>query len=162
MKARMITATGTLLGALGLLGTLGSPATAAQGSRNCAVNLDTGAVTCAESEERALRAVGARASLVIARTYDGINYTGTVLAWVQSRACTPSYDSEFQWGDLRKTAAGNLNNRISSVRTYHRCDVKLFDGFTFTGAQSTWIDASANLAAVRTGWSNRASSIKFS
>ncbi len=62
----------------------------------------------------------------------------------------PSFDDSF-W-----------NNRISSVRTYNHCDVKLYDGTNFSGASSTWIDASSNLAGVGTGWSNRASSIKFS
>lgn len=162
MRTRMATVAGTALGTLGLIGALGAPATAAETARNCAVNLDTGAYTCAGSEERALREVGAQASLVIARTYDGTNYSGAVLAWTQSRACTSTYDAEWQWADLRSTAAGNMNNRISSVRTYNQCDVKLYDGLDFTGASSTWIDASANLGAIGGGWSNRASSIKFS
>ncbi|KXK60627.1 hypothetical protein AWW66_17870 [Micromonospora rosaria] len=153
---------GAAIGALGLVGALAGPAAAAEPRDNCAVNLDTGAFTCAATEQQALRAVGAQADLVIARTYDGADYTGTVLAWTQARACTPAYDAEWQWADLRSTAAGNLNNKISSVRTYNQCDVRLFDGLNFTGAASTWIDASANLAAIGDGWSNRASSIKFS
>ncbi|SCL39520.1 hypothetical protein GA0074692_5390 [Micromonospora pallida] len=162
MRTRKTTLAGAAIGALGLLGALGAPAAAAPAARNCAINLDTGAWSCAGSEEQALRDVGAQASIVIARTYDGTNYTGTVLAWAQSRQCTSSYDSEWQWADLRSTAAGNMNNRISSVRTYNQCDVKLYDGLNFSGAASTWIDASANLANIGTGWSNRASSIKFS
>ncbi|MER5705132.1 peptidase inhibitor family I36 protein [Micromonospora sp. NPDC002296] len=161
MKARMATVAGTALGTLGLLGTFAAPAAAAP-QRNCAVNLDTGAVTCASSEDRALRAVGAQASLVIARTYTGANYTGTVLAWVQNQECTPAYDAELQWDDLRSTAAGDLNNRISSVHTYHQCDVKLFDGINFTGASSTWIDQAPVLGNIGDGWGNRAGSIKFS
>ncbi len=51
---------------------------------------------------------------------------------------------------------------MSSVETFHRCDVKFFDGFEFSGATSTWIDRSENLATIGTGWSNRASSVKFS
>lgn len=162
MKAKMMATAGTALGALGLLGALSSPASAAEQPRTCAVNLDTGARSCAGTEEQALRAVGARATIVIARTYDAANYGGTPAVWVQSKACTSAYDAELQWADLRSTPGGNWNNRISSVRTYHQCDVKLFDDVNFTGAQSVWIDASANLAAVGNGWSNRATSIKFS
>ncbi|MEO3748446.1 peptidase inhibitor family I36 protein [Plantactinospora sp. B5E13] len=161
MRTRTITATGALLGALGLVGALGSPASAAP-ARDCVVDLDSRTVTCAATEEQALRAAGVAASVVIARTYDGTNYSGAVHTWVQARACTPSYDNEWQWGDLRSTSGGNWNNRISSVRTYQRCDVRFYDGINFTGAASTWIDASANLAAVGAGWSNRAGSIKFS
>ncbi|WP_428966802.1 peptidase inhibitor family I36 protein [Micromonospora fluostatini] len=153
---------GAAIGALGLVGALAGPAAAAGPLDNCVVNLDTGAFTCAATEQQALRTVGAQADLVIARVYDGANYSGAVLAWTQARACTPSYDAEWQWGDLRSTAGGNWNKRITSVRTYNQCDVKLFGGLNFTGASSTWIDASANLAAIGDGWSNRASSIKFS
>ncbi|MFC6018798.1 peptidase inhibitor family I36 protein [Plantactinospora solaniradicis] len=162
MRTRMIAVAGTVLGAMGVLGTVGSPAAAAEQGRDCVVNLDTKAVTCAATEEQALRAAGAAASRVIARTYDGRNYSGAVHTWVQSRACTPGYDREWQWADLRRTSGGDWNNRISSVRTYHRCDVRFYDGLDFRGAASTWIDASANLATVGGGWSNRASSIKFS
>ncbi|WP_229397578.1 hypothetical protein [Micromonospora okii] len=163
MKARIATAAGTALGALGLLGAFAAPAAAAP-LRNCAINLDTGAATCASSEDRAVRAVGAQASLVITRVYAQANYGtgGKVLAFTQARECTPGYDAEWQWDDLSVTSAGDMNNAISSVHTYHQCDVKLFDGKNFTGASSTWIDEAPVLGNIGDGWGNRASSIKFS
>ncbi len=141
-----------------------TPAVASEGrqtsTQHCIRNLDTGRTTCASSPQQARQLSDATlASLTIAIFYDGTSYTGATFTWVQSRQCTASYDSEWQWGDL-----GSLgwNNRVSSVHTYNQCDVKFYDGTNFTGASSVWIDQSANLAAVGTGWSNRASSVKFS
>ncbi|WP_432956511.1 peptidase inhibitor family I36 protein [Micromonospora haikouensis] len=163
VNARMIVAAGAVLGVLGLLGAPGSPAVAKEQPRNCAVNLDTRVLHCADTEAQALRAVGAtQASIVIARTYDGTGFGGAQLAWAQSSSCSPEYDAELQWDDLRTTSGGNWNNRITSVRTYNQCDVKFFDGIDFTGAQSVWIDEASNLANIGDGWNNRAGSIKFS
>lgn len=162
MKARMAVAAGSLACAMGGLLLTGAPAAAAEGGQSCVVNLDDTTVTCAATEAQAMRAAEVAADLVIARFYDGTNYSGAVLTWVQSRACTSSYDSEWQWADLRSTSGGNWNNRVSSIRTYNRCDVKLYDGINFTGAASTWIDTASNLAAIGSGWSNRAGSVKFS
>ncbi|MEV4772175.1 peptidase inhibitor family I36 protein [Micromonospora humida] len=163
VDARTIVATGAVLGVLGLLGAPGSPAVAKEQPRNCAVNVDTRVLRCADTEAHALRAVGAtQASVVIARTYDGTGFSGALLTWAQSGSCTPEYDAELQWDDLRTTSGGNWNNRITSVRTYNQCDVKFFDGINFTGAQSVWIDEASNLATIGDGWNNRAGSIKFS
>lgn len=163
MRARTI---GAVLGALGLIGTLGalgSPASAAPRPASCAVNLDTRVLECAATEAQALRAAGvSQAALVIARTYDQAGYGGAVLAWAQNSACTPAYDAELQWADLRSTSGGNWNNRIRSVHTYEQCDVKFFDGVNFGGAQSVWIDQAPNLGTIGDGWAARAGSIKFS
>lgn len=163
MRARMIASALGLTCATGLLAVAGAPAGAAGQARDCVVDLDNGTVTCAATEAQARRTGGiSPAAITIARVYDGANHTGASHTFVQSRQCTPSYDSEWQWANLGSTSGGNWSNRITSVRTYNRCDVKFYDGVNFGGAVSTWIDASANLAAVGTGWSNRASSVKFS
>jgi len=169
MKARMIAAAVvTVLGAAGAMVLTGSAAAvAAPGTgdaRHCVVNLDTRAAACAPApgEARALADAGV-AALTIAIMYDGTGYGGASVSFVQSRQCTASYDNEWQWDDLSNVPGwGNWNNRISSVRTYNRCDVKFYDGIDFGGAASTWIDASSNLATVGSGWSNRAGSVKFS
>ncbi|WP_329109510.1 hypothetical protein OG792_12135 [Micromonospora sp. NBC_01699] len=163
MRVRMIVTAVALAAATGLPTLAGSPAAAAEAARDCVVNLDDKTVTCAATEAEARRAAAVpAASLTIARLYDLPNYKGASHTFVQSRACTPSYDTEWQWDDLRNTSGGNWSNRASSVHTYNSCDVRLYDGVDFAGAVSTWIDQSANLAAVGSGWSNRASSIKFS
>ncbi|RKR91215.1 peptidase inhibitor family I36 [Micromonospora pisi] len=163
MRTRMIAMVGALAGSIGLLGLTGAPALATGSARDCVVDLDHATMTCAATEAQARHQGGVTpAALTIARVYDGTNYSGASLAFVQSRACTPAYDSEWQWDNLGVTSGGNWSNRISSVRTYNKCDVRFFDGVNFGGASSTWIDASANLGAVGSGWSNRASSVKFS
>ncbi|SDE01537.1 peptidase inhibitor family I36 protein [Actinokineospora iranica] len=148
-----------LSGAVALsAGALVGPASA-DADRHCVANLDTQVVRCADTPAGAMRlATGPGAlALTIAIFYDGTGYTGATYTWVQSRACTPTYDSEWQWGNL-----GDLgwNNRVSSVHTYNQCDVKFYDGFEFTGAASTWIDNHSDLGVL--GWNNRAGSVKFS
>jgi len=157
---------GTFAVMLGMIGVVGvaAPASASEERRpsaqHCISNLDTGRTTCASDPQTARQLSDVEpTALTIAIFYDGTSYTGATHTWVQSRQCTSTYDEEWQWGDL---GAIGWNNRVSSVRTYNLCDVKFYDGTNFSGAVSTWIDASANLAAVGTGWSNRASSVKFS
>ncbi|GAB3142371.1 hypothetical protein GCM10027290_16720 [Micromonospora sonneratiae] len=141
-----------------------APATATAGAdpsaQHCVVNLDSQKVACAADPQQArqLSDVGPTA-LTIAIFYAGTGYTGATHTWVQSRRCTPGYDAEWQWDNLAEIG---WNNRLSSVRTYNRCDVKLYDGFNFKGASSVWIDGSSNLGKIGSGWNNRASSVKFS
>ncbi|HEY0640775.1 MAG TPA: hypothetical protein VGD67_24350 [Pseudonocardiaceae bacterium] len=127
--------------------------------QHCVANLDSGVVGCADRPGDAVRLAGSVDALTIARFYDGTGYSGATFTWTQSRQCTPSYDAEWQWDNL---ADIGWNNRVSSVHTYNQCDVRLFDGTNFSGAASTWIDASSNLGAIGDGWNNRASSVKFS
>jgi hypothetical protein len=150
---------GAALGA-GLL--LPTTAQAATAETHCVQDVETGAQSCSTDEAAALRTVAPdarRATYVIARFYDGKSYTGSTLTFVKSRGCTSSYDSEWQWQDLR---VDGWNDRASSVKTYNHCDVKLYQNINFGGSSSTWIDASSNLSAIGAGWNNRASSVKFS
>lgn len=152
-----------LLGMVGVAGVAG-PAVASDvrqvPARHCVGDLDTGRVTCAGSPDdaRQLSDIGASA-LTIAIFYDSTGFSGATFTWTQSSACTPSYDAEWQWDDL---ADIGWNNRVTSVRTYNQCDVKLFDGKNFGGASSVWIDSASNLGTIGDGWNNRASSVKFS
>ena len=138
-------------------------AVAADGSRHCVTNVDSGRTTCGSQDRFARTAssvtASAAAEYVIARFYDGTGYSGATYTWVQSRPCTATYDAEWQWQDLRTVG---WDNKVSSVRTYNSCDVKLYADVNFGGASSTWIDAASNLGTIGTGWSNRASSVKFS
>ncbi len=104
---------------------------------------------------------GAAALTTIARFYDGTGYTGATFTVAhQNGPCTTTYaDTDYWYVEL---GSFGWNNRISSVRTYNRCDIKLYDGTNFSGAVSVWIDASSNLSGIGTGWNNRASSVKFS
>lgn len=137
-----------------------APVVSGQGAY-CTANLDTGKVGCSDDANEAARLAGSIDALTIAIFYDatGTPAGGAKFTWTQSRECSPEYDPEWQWGNL---ADIGWNNRVSSVETFHRCDVKLFDGVEFSGATSTWIDRAENLATIGNGWNNRATSVKFS
>lgn len=93
-----------------------APAAAGPADAHCVANLDTRTVTCAGSEPAALRAADVAAGRVIARLYQHINYGGKKVDFVQSRACTAGYDSEWQWEDLREGLGENWNDRASSIK----------------------------------------------
>jgi|tagenome__1003787_1003787.scaffolds.fasta_scaffold20521043_1 hypothetical protein len=170
MTKRVTAVTTAALGIAGAIALTAGPAAAAgttsravvQTAQHCVANLDTAAVACGTSDADALRAVAPAATVKIAVFYDGANYTGNTLTWVQDKACSAGYDNEYQFADLRTTNGGNWSNRVTSVHTYNKCDVKLYDAVDFGGSSSTWIDQAANLATIGNGWSNRASSVKFS
>jgi hypothetical protein len=128
--------------------------------QRCAVNVATRQTACAANEARAAQLSGVGALSVKAVTlYDGTNYSGASITYYVAKACTAGYDGEYGVGEL---GADGWNNRASSLKTFNRCDAHLHDGANYTGAVSTWIDASANLAAIGGGWSNRASSMGIS
>lgn len=94
--------------------------------------------------------------LVVARLYDGFNYTGQ-----QVVIFNPAYQVGCTSGTGNNEGGANLGafvNKASSARTYNSCDIRLFDGTGATGAASGWIDQSANLGS----WNNRANSFKIS
>jgi hypothetical protein len=160
-----------LIAAFGLAALAPGAAHAASGVDHCVVNLVTDAVTCAPSQQAAFAAdaaasdeVGVQADTTLITLYDRTNYdpAGGTRSFVAGSGytCTAAYSPvEFS---VDRLDAANWNNRASSVRTYASCDIRLFDGVSLNGAASTWIDASANLAAVGDGWSNRAGSYQIS
>ena len=101
---------------------------------------------------------------MLVRFYDYTNYdaSGSTLTWVEESGytCSAAY-SPIEFTSYWLGASG-WNNRVSSVHTYNSCDVRLWDEEGASGAVSTWIDNSANLASVGTGWSNRAGSYQIS
>jgi hypothetical protein len=153
--------------ATSVIGTTLLPASAAAApavasAAHCVAALDTHRVACASDEKTALRLAtpsAAATSVVVARFYDGTNYSGSSTPVYAPRACTASYDAEWQYADFRDFG---WNDRVSSVKTYNHCDVKFYKDINFGGGSSTWIDASANLSAIGTGWNNVASSAKLS
>jgi hypothetical protein len=102
---------------------------------------------------------------VIADLYDYAGYdpSGGVLHVWGSYPCSVNYNTaDYYLRDLRINGTG-WNDRITSFRTYNRCDLRLFEHIDFGGAEfpeGGWGDYSANLGWY--GWSNRASSIWFS
>ncbi|MCK9792497.1 hypothetical protein M1843_01895 [Isoptericola sp. 4D.3] len=94
--------------------------------------------------------------LVVARLYDGASFTGRQVVVYNPRyrvGCTGSTTDNEGGSTL-----GAMSNRVSSVRTYHQCDVKLFDGASKDGASTGWIDINSRLGSL----DNRASSFAIS
>jgi hypothetical protein len=144
---------------------IASPAVASapnqSSTRHCVVNLDTGRVTCASDQQQARRLsdVGAAAvRLAVFYDYTGYNEAGGTLTF-EGAECSPTYDIEYGLPDL---GAFGWNNRISSVQTFNRCDVKFFGQVNYEGASSTWIDQAPNLGTIGDGWNNRAGSVRIS
>lgn len=133
----------------------------------CIVVVDIDETSCGESRAEAEAGLSTRAATWtnIASLYDGRGFSGTevLLRWTAGQ-CSASYDREFEIDNLRDNPFIdiNINNWISSIRTYNGCDVKLHDYFDFQGPESTWIDESSNLSNVGDGWLNRASSLEIS
>jgi len=147
---------------LGMLITA-TPAVAATPDGPCVYNTDTGQAQCFASEaeaESSLRSAAA-AAVVQARLYDLAGHQGLLLT-MTGQACTTATSDLEGFGTFQGQLAG-LNNRVSSVRTYQHCDVKFYDGFSFSGTSSAWIDFCTNLATCTTAnWSNGAGSFKVS
>ena len=140
-----------------------SPRPAAPTAKSsCVIDLDVQSVVCAESEAAALRKsdatrASARASLVIARFWDGRYQEGPVLTATKSTPCTSTTsDFEVGWANLNDFG---WNNRIESLLTYNQCDAKLHDFVGYQGQATAWLDRYDNLGR---DWSNRATSIAFS
>ncbi|MGH3655243.1 MAG: hypothetical protein ACRDUA_01155 [Micromonosporaceae bacterium] len=128
---------------------------------HCVLLADNGKVACSDSEAQSTERLGAQGYVRGAKIWNYKNYSGSgSLTFLVPRACSAGYDNEgwrFNWPSL-----SSWNNKASSVKTFNRCDIKLFDNENFGGADSTWIDARADLSNVGGGWNNRASSIRLS
>lgn len=110
------------------------------------------------SVEPAVAAPTATSRVLVARAYDGVGYTGAVWDIYAAHGCTASTsDSEWFLQEL-----GSWNDRISSIKTYNHCDVKLYQFTSWKGEASGWINNNSDLRSYGGGWSNRASSLKFS
>ena len=94
--------------------------------------------------------------LVVARLWDGAGYTGRQVV---------IFNPKYKVGCTAKTTdneggsvLGAMSNKVTSVKTYNHCDVKLFDGASKNGAHTGWVDRSSKLGALN----NRASSFAIS
>ncbi|MEL7975625.1 hypothetical protein AAG589_07150 [Isoptericola sp. F-RaC21] len=121
-------------------------ATAAAGTLYCAV-ID-GTFGCKDY------AIGK--GLVVARLYDGASYSGRQVV---------IFNPKYKVGCTAKTTdneggsvLGAMSNKVTSVRTYNHCDVKLFDGASKNGAHTGWVDRTGKLGSLN----NRASSFAIS
>ncbi|UOX92757.1 hypothetical protein MUY14_19810 [Amycolatopsis sp. FBCC-B4732] len=94
--------------------------------------------------------------LVVSILYYDANFTGS-----QVVIFNPAYQVGCTSGTSDNEGGANLGtaaNQISSARTYHSCDVKLFDGNNATGTATGWLNAPGSLGSMN----DRANSFKIS
>jgi hypothetical protein len=136
-----------------------STAQAVEPQQHCVYNLDQRSMSCARTlSDPSLRASVAATDVLIARAYDGTGYTGSTIDYRTASGCTTATTNV----DWQLQELGAWNDKISSIRTYNQCDVKLYQFTNFGGEATGWIDTNSDLRYYGAGWSNRASSIKFS
>lgn len=95
--------------------------------------------------------------LVVARLYQNINYGGfqVVVYNPKYRVGCTSGTGDNEGGANLGTA---LSNRITSVKTYNRCDVRLYNGNNKSGAYTGFIDKDNYLGS----FNDRANSFRIS
>lgn len=127
----------------------------------CALNVETGAMSCFSTESELQGAMSASVIPVRLGTwFDRVDKDprGGYLVFFASRLCSrTNNDVDYSDSDLRDSG---WNNRVSSLITADGCDFRLYDGIGFTGRRTPWIDSSANLGVY--GMNNKASSYKIS
>jgi hypothetical protein len=92
--------------------------------------------------------------------YENINWTGARLMYYGSSPCTATLsDADFS----KSVMPTGWNDRVSSIRDYASCDIKLYTNTNFGGPSTAWINAGStpgyNLPA---SWNDQASSFRVS
>lgn len=144
-------ASAAMIGGL-VLGVAAAPAQAQSTRGSTGGNTETtacvlsngGGVTCGKNA----RKVGAAALTI----YQSPNYKGK--AWTlylphEKKRCTAKYEKEF----LKDLTHGSFwDNRVSSVKTYNKCDVKFHDGHHLKAGKkgsTVWIDKHNRLSNLK-------------
>jgi len=92
--------------------------------------------------------------------YENINWTGARLIYYGSSSCTTTLSD----ADFSKSAMPTgWNDRVSSIRDYASCDIKLYKDINFGGASTGWINAGSTPGYNRpASWNDQASSFRVS
>lgn len=97
--------------------------------------------------------------LVVARLYETTRFRNSVIV-----VFNPHYSVGCTSGTGDNEGRFNINtalrNKINSVKTYNRCDVKLYNGLNGTGSSTPFIDEAANLNVY--GFNQSAESVQIS
>lgn len=152
---RKLAALASVLLGLGLL----SPGAATAAPEACVVSA-SGAVRCGSLAE-----AGRYSAVLVARLYEGRNYTGRRLSLFRIRTCTTSL-IPVEWSlDLSKIYHYGLwHNRVMSFTTHNGCDLRVYDGRD--GSQfygwSRWRDRDADMAFGGRNWQRKVDLVRFS
>ncbi|WP_370967871.1 hypothetical protein [Amycolatopsis sp. cg9] len=139
----------------------------------CNTSLSRHTTVCFDSMSKLQAHRSAAADYDLVAMYNWVNYNqgGGYNILSGDHVCTASYsNNDYELYDLSIYSYNNginMNNTFTSVSTYtsnpSKCDIKLYDGFTLTGASSVFIDRCTDLTkCVATNWSDRASSFVLS
>jgi hypothetical protein len=93
---------------------------------------------------------------VVAELYEHAGFGGWRIV-----VFNPAYSVGCSSGTGDNEGGSNLgtdSNAVSSVKTFNRCDIKLFDGNNKSGPATGWIDQSSNLGS----FNDRANSFAIS
>ena len=142
-----------------------APAQAAQerpAANHCVADIAdrTGATkTCYTTEAQAQRAVDSRRGWIpLVIFFDGTGYGGKSLTLGHANGACSASTGNVDYAHPNLGAYG-WSNRTSSFVTRNRCDMKAYDGTSYTGASFRgWVDHDSRL----TTWNNRISSFKLS
>lgn len=120
----------------------------------CVTDLGTDATRCYATDADASRAAGKN---LILKVWGKPNKEGK-----SHRFTTPGANCNLVVNDLRYVndrAGRNWNNRISSLKTYHRCKASLYGRAFVEGQHTGWLRNVDRLGRLPTGWNNAATSI---
>lgn len=91
--------------------------------------------------------------------YEHADFTGAQLRYYGGSACTATTsDADFSLGVIPSA----WNDRISSIRDYNSCDVKIYKGSPFAGDRTGYINYGTAGQAVPSGYNDTTSSFRVS
>lgn|GEM_PF-1911607 len=159
LSRRRGTAVAVVAAALVLAGAL--PAHAEEPDIHCIALLDDGSVVCAPTVEEADEAfteetglvrvsdgtalrgsVGTLAVYTLATLYPNNGYGGSSYTITRTFACNGSTVS-----GVPNLATSGMDNIVSSFQTYGGCQVRLYDGTSYTGSTFGWAGSSTSLGS---------------
>ena len=151
------------------LAVLATPASAATPPPFCSLSIDTGAVTCAASEDGlrsaltlasaaslggAMLAATATTTYVLGRLHDDANRTGAFFEITASGPCDTSSDVDWELASLPST----WNDRASSFQGYSSCELRVYENASFGGLS---YGAYASTDYIGDAMNDRTSSVRF-
>jgi hypothetical protein len=178
LRNRLLAVLVAFVFAFAFLGTttlLAPAATADTHTNYCTYSLTTKKAACFQTEGELTAYRSTLTEMDIVSIYNWIQYIqgGGYVIFTGDHACTRTYgDVDYAVGDLRgifyyPAFTISLNNSISSVSTYvstpNYCDIRFYDGLSFTLDSSVFIDRCTHLGTCTAeNWYDRASSFVLS
>ncbi len=95
--------------------------------------------------------------------YEHRYFGGYALTYRGGSACSASTsDTDYSRSSMPWNIWGSWNDKVSSLRDYNSCDVKLYMDTGFGGPSTSWINAGGGGVNVPSGYNDQTSSFKIS